>query len=75
MPAGAWSQPLIGESGVYLAFVESRTTPAEEEFRSKEQQIRETLLNERRQLLFAEWLSDVRRRAKIKDYRESYFDA
>jgi len=70
-----WSQPLSGEAGVYLAFIESRTTPTEEEFRGKEQQIRESLLNERRQALYTEWMQDVRRRAKIKDYRENYFDA
>jgi parvulin-like peptidyl-prolyl isomerase len=74
-PTGVWSQPLTGDGGVYVALVETHTTPTEEEFRSKEQQIRETLLNERRQALYTEWLQDVRRRAKIKDYRESYFDA
>jgi hypothetical protein len=66
---------LTGDGGVYVALVESHTTPTEEEFRSKEQEIREALLNERRQALYTEWLQDVRRRAKIKDYRESYFDA
>ena len=74
MPTGAWSKPLTGEGGVYVAQVETRTIPTEEEFRSKEQQLREALLNERRQTLFTEWLQDVRRRAKIKDYRENYFD-
>ena len=75
MPTGVWSKPLTGEGAVYVALVETRTTPTEEEFRSKEQQLREALLNERRQALFTEWLQDVRRRAKIKDYREDYFDA
>ncbi len=75
MAATTWSQPMTGEAGVYLAFIESRTTPTEEEFRGKEQQIREALLNERRQALYTEWMQDVRRRAKIKDYRENYFDA
>ena len=74
-PTGAWSQPLTGEAGVYVALVESHPVPTEEDFRSKEQQIRESLLNERRQLLYTEWMLDVRRKAKIKDYRESYFDA
>jgi len=70
-----WSQPLTGDGAVYLALIVERTTPTEEEFRSKEQQIRESLLNERRQALYTEWMQDVRRRAKIKDYRENYFDA
>jgi parvulin-like peptidyl-prolyl isomerase len=74
-PVATWSQPLVGDAGAYLAFVESRTTPTEEEFRAQEQQIRESLLQERQQMLYTEWMQDVRRRAKIKDYRESYFDA
>ena len=73
--ATGWSQPLTGESGAYVVLVETRTTPTEEEFRAKEQEVRESLLNERRQMLYTEWMQDVRRKAKIKDYRESYFDA
>lgn len=74
-PIGEWTQPLTGDAGVYLGLVESRKTPTEEEFRAKEQEVRGSLLDERRQALYAEWLQGVRRRAKIKDYRESYFDA
>jgi hypothetical protein len=33
-----------------------------------------TLLNERRQVAFFEWMQDVRRKAKIEDYREDYFE-
>jgi len=74
-PNGAWTQPLRGDAGVYVGLVESRKTPTEEEFRAKEQEVRGALLDERRQTLYMEWLQGVRRRAKIKDYRESYFDA
>ena len=73
--ATGWSQPLTGDGAVYVALIEERTTPTEEEFRAKEQQVRESLLNERRQALYTEWMQDVRRKAKIKDYRENYFDA
>ncbi|HKQ19098.1 MAG TPA: hypothetical protein VJW75_05065, partial [Candidatus Eisenbacteria bacterium] len=73
--ATGWTQPLTGDGAVYVVLVEERTTPTEEEFRAKEQQVRESLLNERRQALYTEWMQDVRRKAKIKDYRENYFDA
>lgn len=73
--ATGWSQPLTGDGAVYVALIQERTTPTEEEFRAKEQQVREALLNERRQALYTEWMQDVRRKAKIKDYRENYFDA
>lgn len=75
MQPGAWSPVLIGDNGVYVAQVETHTTPTEEDFRKQEAQVREQLLNERRQLLFVEWMQDLRRRAKIKDFREQYFEA
>jgi len=74
-PGGAWSAPLMGDNGVYVAQVETHTTPPEADFRKQEAQVREQLLSERRQLIFTEWMQDLRRRAKIKDYREQYFEA
>lgn len=74
LPAGSWSPPLVGENGVYVGMVEAHTAPTEEEFRKQEGQVRDALLNERRQLLFVEWMQDLRRHAKIKDFREQYFE-
>jgi hypothetical protein len=37
-------------------------------------QIRESLLRERQQVLYVEWMQNIRKAAKIKDYRENYFD-
>lgn len=75
MPAGGgWTNPLVGAEGVYLAQVETHTTPTEDDFRKQESQVRDALLNERRQLLFMEWMADLRRQAKIKDYRDQFFE-
>lgn len=73
-PGAGWSNPLVGTDGVYVAMVESRTTPTEDDFRKQEAQVRDALLNERRQLLFVEWMQDLRRKAKIKDYRDQFFE-
>lgn len=75
MQPGAWSPVLTGDNGVYVLQVETHTTPTEEDFRKQEAQVRDQLLNERRQLLFVEWMQDLRRRAKVKDFREQYFEA
>ena len=75
LPALTWSAPLAGESAVFFAYVEKHATPSEEEFQHQEATVRQTLLNERRQLIFIEWMEDLRRRAKIEDYRDKFFEA
>jgi len=74
-PNGPWSGPLTGDAAVYVARVTSHLTPSEEEFRKQEPQVREQLLNERRQLIFVDWMQNLRRKANIKDFREQYFEA
>jgi parvulin-like peptidyl-prolyl isomerase len=74
MQPGAWSPALVGENGVYVALVEAHAAPTEADFRKQEPQVRESLLGERRQLLFVEWMQELRRHAKIKDYRDQFFE-
>lgn len=75
LPALSWSPVLTGDFAAFFAYVEKHTTPSEEEFQQQEATIRQALLNERRQLIFVEWMEDLRRRAKIEDYRERFFEA
>ncbi len=75
MGANTWSPVLTGQTGAFVALIEAHTVPSEEDFRKQEAQVHDALLSERRQVLFAEWMQDLRRRAKIKDYREQYFEA
>ena len=73
-PAKTWTPVLTSESSVLLAFIDAHKTPSEEEFQKQAGTIRQSILNERRQVAFIEWMQEVRRRAKIVDYRENYFE-
>lgn len=75
VPVGSWSPILGGTSGpVFTAQVMGHVVPTEEQFQQQAASIRQNLLNERRQVAFFEWMQDVRRKAKIEDYREDYFE-
>ena len=75
LPLNSWTPVLVGETGAFVASVQEHKVPSEEDFRKQEAQLRENLLGERRQVLFVEWMQDLRRRAKIKDFRDQYFEA
>ena len=72
---GSWSAPLVGKWSTGLAFVTNHARPTEEEYRKQAPQVRQQLLNEGQQLRFSEWLKELRKRARIEDYRENYFEA
>jgi len=74
-PVNTWSQALTGTTGALLGFAMEHTRPTEEDFKAQEAQIRSQLMNERRQTKFMEWLQGIRRKAKIEDYRENYYEA
>jgi len=75
LPVKAWTPVLASESSVLFAFIDAHRTPSEEEFQKQAGTIRQSVLNERRQVAFVEWMQAVRRRAKIIDYRENFFEA
>ncbi len=75
LPPNTWSPAFTGDGGVFVALVEGHAVPTEEEFKKQEAQVRQSLLGERRQVLFVEWMQNLRRHAKIKDYRSQYFEA
>lgn len=69
-----WSRVIDGPSGALLAQVLKHERPSEEEFKKQEASVRENLLAERRQVLFYEWMNALRKKAKIVDYRENFFE-
>ena len=75
LPALTWSPVLDTERAAVFAYVEEHKTPSEEEFQQQEATVRQTLLNERRQVIFLEWIEELRRSAKIEDFRDKYFEA
>lgn len=75
VPVNEWSGVLGGTDGpVFVAQVLSHKVPTEDEYQQQAATIRQNLMNERRQVAFFEWMLDVRRKAKIEDYREDYFE-
>jgi peptidyl-prolyl cis-trans isomerase D len=75
MQAGEWTPVLQGKPGAVVFHIDGRTVPSEEEFTTMAPEIRQTLMTERQRVLFIEWMQDLRRKAKVKDYRENFFDA
>ncbi len=73
-PTATWSPVLTGKNIVFFAYIEKHVTPTEEEYQQQAATIRQNLLQERRQVAFVEWIQDLRRRAKIVDYRENFFE-
>ncbi len=73
-PTGTWSKALTGNWNAVVGFVLEHAKPTEEEFRKMQSDIRNAILNDRRQTRFSDWLLEVRKKAKIEDYRENYFE-
>jgi parvulin-like peptidyl-prolyl isomerase len=74
-PPGTWSQPLTGNWNAVVGYVLERIRPTADDFKQQAPQIREALLNDRRRVLFTEWMQALRKKAKIEDFRENYFEA
>jgi len=74
-PQGVWSKPLVGTSVAVIAMIVEHTRPTEADYQQQAGQIRESIMNERRQTLFTEWMQALRKKAKIEDFRENYFEA
>jgi peptidyl-prolyl cis-trans isomerase D len=74
-PPATWSRPITGDWGALIGFVMEHQKPSEEEFQKQSGEIRTQLLTVARQARFTDWLQTVRKRAKIEDYRENYFEA
>jgi parvulin-like peptidyl-prolyl isomerase len=75
MTPQSWSPVLTGNSGAFIAYIDSHTPPSEADFQNQAPKLRQSLLNERRQVVFTEWMQELRGKAKIVDYRENYFEA
>jgi len=74
-PQGVWSKPLLGDNGAAIGYVVERVRPSEDDYKTQAGQIRDAILNDRRQKRFEDWLQAVRKKAKVEDFRENYFEA
>jgi parvulin-like peptidyl-prolyl isomerase len=74
-PQGVWSKPLLGDRSAAIGYIVERIRPSEDDYKTQASQIRDSILNDRRQKLFEDWLQAVRKKAKVEDFRENYFEA
>ena len=74
VPTQTWSPVITGEEKVFLAYIVDHVKPTEDQYEQQKSTIRQSLMNERRRVVFDEWLQQIRREAKIEDYREDYFE-
>jgi peptidyl-prolyl cis-trans isomerase D len=61
-------KPLLWQDQYYLLAFKARRGPDPEDFQKEKDRMRAFTLEQKRQLLFAEWLNHERQRAKIKIY-------
>jgi len=67
------SDPVEGVRGYYLITLVDKTPFNEADFQAQKQSIKEQLLERKRSSAFSNWYSQLKERAKIKDYRDLYF--
>jgi len=75
VPTQSWSPVITGNLAVFIAYIQDHIKPNEEQYEQQKAAIRQNLVNERRRVVFDEWMKQVRRDAKIEDFREEYFEA
>jgi len=59
----------------YVIRVEEKQAASQQEFAEQKDQLRAQLLQREQMQVFSSWLEDLMSRAKIKDYRDTYFKA
>jgi parvulin-like peptidyl-prolyl isomerase len=72
LPPGRLSPALETERSIYAIRVEERTPPDETRYASEREQLKDQLLNQKRQDAVSAWLESLRGRAKIEDFREDF---
>jgi peptidyl-prolyl cis-trans isomerase D len=73
LPPGKLSGPIETERSIYALRVEERMPPDESLYVSEREQLKEQLLNQKRQEAVSAWLESLREKAKIEDFREQFF--
>ncbi len=70
---GDVSEPIETGRGCYLIKVIEKKEPQEADFESKQSEIFQNLIAEKQQLMIYAWMSKLRDKAEIKDYRDEFF--
>jgi len=70
---GEISKPVEGLKGYYLIQLIEKSSVDTSLFKTRKEEIADKLLTEKQQLLFTQWISYLRSKADIKDYRSQIF--
>lgn len=70
MNSGEISNPIRGQRGVYIIKVESITPFNQQDYMVKRETIRKSLLSQKQQSFFQEWLAAIQEKADIIDNRD-----
>ncbi|MCI0531406.1 MAG: peptidylprolyl isomerase, partial [candidate division Zixibacteria bacterium] len=64
------SKPVRGKFGAYIIELASKEAPSDSVFAAMQDSLTSELLNERQSETYNQWLSDLKRQAKIEDFRQ-----
>ena len=70
---GDLSKPFEGARGYYIMKLTSKTPFDTLKFSNERKTLRDQLLQEKQNRLFSEWLTALREKAEIEDYRDRFF--
>ncbi|MEX0737690.1 MAG: peptidylprolyl isomerase [Bacteroidota bacterium] len=70
---GDFSKPFEGARGYYIVKLNSKTPFDSLKFSNDRNTLRDQLLQEKQNRLFSEWLTALRDKAEIEDYRDRFF--
>ncbi|GAB6282209.1 MAG: peptidylprolyl isomerase [Ignavibacterium sp.] len=73
LPLNKISDPIKGNRGYYLVRVLSRTNFDENNFAQQKDQIQNSILQEKKQRYFEQWLANLKKNSKIVDRRSMFF--
>jgi peptidyl-prolyl cis-trans isomerase D len=69
---GQVSKPVEGTRGYYLVKLLEKTSFNDKDFASQKDTIRSQLLARKQQMMFGQWYTALKEKAKIKDFRKDY---
>ena len=72
MEPGEIAGPLEGQNGYFIIQLLEKTTFDEQDFESKKSSLRSQLLATKKNGIYQDWLADIKKKAKIQDYRGYY---
>lgn len=73
LKAGEISPPIETTRGYYIMKLLEKRDPNMDEFQKAQGEIIQRLIGEKQQLFLISWISNLRKDAKIKDYRDDFF--